>query len=75
MGGVGFGEEEVSWAEGTAPHNITCSGNWKEVRLTRCTMGVGGAETGRPQVVFLDHCFSNSSHDISLSSYNQQFLM
>lgn len=25
--------------------------------------------------VFLDHCFSNSSRDINLVSYNQQFLM
>lgn len=68
-------EEAALQAEGTVSENITCSGSQKEIRVTRCRLGVGAEDIGRRWVikVFLCHCFSNSSHEIDLIGYNQHF--
>ena len=52
----GVGGEEASQKQGSAPENITCSGNWKELRVTRRRMGSWAEETGRSQVTEVFPC-------------------
>lgn len=57
------------WVNGIALENVTCSGNWREIRVTRCRMGAGAEEMGRSQIIkiFLCHSFPNSSHENQFS--------
>lgn len=57
----GWGEEEVFWAEGSAPQNITCSGTGRSQADQVYSGSWGRRDRQAPgHEVFLDHCFQTA---------------